>query len=477
MSLVERHLPLFRAVGVHPPDPHLAGADRVEVDGLAVGRVVGPVVQPRRRREPPLLRRFLGIRGDRVDVELAVAARAIGQGLPVRGPAVPVGRAQGGDLPGLTARGGQEVDQRIAPGRVADGQALAVGREAVVVVEAPCAPRVHGNRLPTVPGQRVELTALVEQERPPVARPVGRLDVVAGGVDDLALSGRDRQDLEPALQHPLLSRDHSRVLQHHLRQDRRGRARRVVRADAEADVHGVRQGDGDRARGLEPLPVAGHREAEQVARPLEPDGGRPLHGGSNLEGGPPLHQPVLKGDQAVGVHDGVGVGRVGLQPLADHPSRLAVGVPRGLGKANRGGQGQVAGQPPPHVVEGVTAPPHVLAAARDPILPPAGIEADRPLRLGVADVRRALELPPLLGSRQDAPPGRQAQGLAGEDDRGEDPGAQAHARIFLTTSPWTSVRRKSLPRNLKVSFVWSMPRRYSMVAWRSWTETTSSTAM
>src|SRR2546427_10263231 len=123
-------------------------------------------------------------------------------------------------------------------------------------------------------------------------------------------------------------------------------------------------------------------------------------------------------------------------------------------------------------MEGVPGPPHVLAAARDPILPPAGIEADRPLRLRLADVGRALELAPLLRSRRDAPPRGQAQGQAGGEDHGLDPGAHAQARIFLTTSPWTSVRRKSLPRNLKASFVGSMPRRSSMAAWRPRLETT-----
>ncbi len=54
--------------------------------------------------------------------------------------------------------------------------------------------------------------------------------------------------------------------------------------------------------------------------------------------------------------------------------------------------------------------------------------------------------------------------------------AADQARICFTTSPWTSVSRKSRPTSLKVSRVWSIPSRYSIVAWRSWTETTSSTA-
>ena len=43
----------------------------------------------------------------------------------------------------------------------------------------------------------------------------------------------------------------------------------------------------------------------------------------------------------------------------------------------------------------------------------------------------------------------------------------AHARIFFTTSPSTSVRRKSRPWKLKVSLLWSRPSRCKIVACRS----------
>ncbi len=53
----------------------------------------------------------------------------------------------------------------------------------------------------------------------------------------------------------------------------------------------------------------------------------------------------------------------------------------------------------------------------------------------------------------------------------------SYANIPFTTSPDTSVNRKSRPWNLKVSFLCSMPSRCSMVACRSCTGTTSSTAL
>ena len=46
-----------------------------------------------------------------------------------------------------------------------------------------------------------------------------------------------------------------------------------------------------------------------------------------------------------------------------------------------------------------------------------------------------------------------------------------YASIFSTTLPWTSVSRKLRPWNLKVSLVWSNPRTFRIVAWRSCTWT------
>ncbi len=54
--------------------------------------------------------------------------------------------------------------------------------------------------------------------------------------------------------------------------------------------------------------------------------------------------------------------------------------------------------------------------------------------------------------------------------------ARAQARIPVTTSPWTSVRRKSRPACRYVSFLWSRPSRCSMVACRSWKWTLSVSA-
>jgi len=50
------------------------------------------------------------------------------------------------------------------------------------------------------------------------------------------------------------------------------------------------------------------------------------------------------------------------------------------------------------------------------------------------------------------------------------------AMMSSATRPWTSVRRKSRPDQRYVSFSWSMPRRWRIVAWRSWTWSGFSTA-
>ena len=52
-----------------------------------------------------------------------------------------------------------------------------------------------------------------------------------------------------------------------------------------------------------------------------------------------------------------------------------------------------------------------------------------------------------------------------------------HARISRTTSPDTSVSRKSLPAYRNVSFSWSTPSTCRIVACRSWIETRFSTAL
>ena len=69
--------------------------------------------------------------------------------------------------------------------------------------------------------------------------------------------------------------------------------------------------------------------------------------------------------------------------------------------------------------------------------------------------------------RPDRRAGRPGPGLIGGDQ----------ARSFVTTSPATSVRRKSRPWNRWVSRVWSNPSRWRIVAWRSWTWTRSSAAL
>src|SRR5205807_4088065 len=87
---------------------------------------------------------------------------------------------------------------------------------------------------------------------------------------------------------------------------------------------------------------------------------------------------------------------------------------------------------------------------------------------GSAWERTVREAPP----REAEPPAqwvpRQSLGTSSNDSQ---------ARTLCTTLPCTSVRRKSRPWNLQVSRLWSTPSKYSMVACRSCTSTTFSTAL
>ena len=74
--------------------------------------------------------------GDRVDVELAVAAAGVDQPLAVGRPAVQVRRRQRRDALRRTATGGHGVDRGLAGALVADAEHRAVERQHVIVVVA-----------------------------------------------------------------------------------------------------------------------------------------------------------------------------------------------------------------------------------------------------------------------------------------------------------------------------------------------------
>ena len=107
VELVVRYLLLLGAVGAHPPEVHPAGAVGVEVNPLAVGRIIGAVVQAPCRREPRL-RAAAG--RDAVNVELPMAFRAVRQRPAIGRPAVPVRRTALGDPLWRAPVDGQRVD-------------------------------------------------------------------------------------------------------------------------------------------------------------------------------------------------------------------------------------------------------------------------------------------------------------------------------------------------------------------------------
>src|ERR1700678_3130850 len=111
IELVGGYLLLIAAVGFHPPDLHCAGANRIEINELAVRRVLWAVVQPRGRRQAGLV---AAPRGDGIDVEFAAALTAKGQHLAARRPAVPVRRTRLRDKLGRSPRDWQRIDERLS---------------------------------------------------------------------------------------------------------------------------------------------------------------------------------------------------------------------------------------------------------------------------------------------------------------------------------------------------------------------------
>src|SRR3954453_11137405 len=78
---------LGRAVGGHAPDLHGAGAIGIEVDPAAIGGVVRTIVEPCGGGETGLR---AATRGDGIDIKLALALGAIGEGPAIGGPTMPV---------------------------------------------------------------------------------------------------------------------------------------------------------------------------------------------------------------------------------------------------------------------------------------------------------------------------------------------------------------------------------------------------
>src|SRR6266566_4433969 len=87
--VVGENLLLITAVGLHAPDLHVSGALGVEVNVLAVGRILGTIVETHRGGEACF---FSARDWNCVDVEFTVALTDKGEGLAIRRPTMPIRR-------------------------------------------------------------------------------------------------------------------------------------------------------------------------------------------------------------------------------------------------------------------------------------------------------------------------------------------------------------------------------------------------
>ena len=235
----------------------------------------------------------------------------------------------------------------------------------------------------------------VVDERAPVPRPVRRLEGLRGAVDHLPVPGLHVEDLEaapdvvPVGNEALAGRaDEAHVVEdgalHHVG---------VVRAQEQPHVHVVAQGEALDLAGREQLAEPGRREGEGASLPLELDDVGPLDLGAGLLRRCPLRAPELERDQAVAVHRGVGVRRVGVEARACDDARLAVRVDALAQEPHPRLEDEVALEPLPDEVELVPRAPHVDAGGGEPVLLRDRVVRGRARQPGRPDVGARLEVP------------------------------------------------------------------------------------
>src|SRR5262245_7017655 len=248
---------------------------------------------------------------------------------------MPVRRRELRDAPRRSAGNGQHIDQRAALllRLIADDELRAVGRDAVVVVAASGEAGVERLRFAAADRQLVDKPALVEQNVFSVARPVGRFEVYAFGVDHAAILGRNRNGLQRAFDDRLRALLDLDVREKSLLDDVV-----VVRADAEADIERLGQLDPERAaRRLQRLPFAGDGHEDVIAALLDLNAARRLHVRLNLARRAALYFTVLQRGQPVAVQRRVGVGRIRIETLTDDQTGLAMRIAAGADELNVGG--------------------------------------------------------------------------------------------------------------------------------------------
>ena|SRR5438477_8775367 len=90
VRIVGGHAFLIGAVGMHAPDLHGAGTLRIEIDVLAIWRIVRSVVQAFGRGQANF---FSAGSGNAENIEVAISFTDKGERLAIRRPSVPIRRA------------------------------------------------------------------------------------------------------------------------------------------------------------------------------------------------------------------------------------------------------------------------------------------------------------------------------------------------------------------------------------------------
>ena len=205
----------------------------------------------------------------------------------------------------------------------------------------------------------MEIAARVDEEEFAVAGPVGGFDDAAGLVDLGALLGAEVMDHDSAAVERTGFK--LRALEGDVREDGGFEDVRVVRADAETDVGGVGEFEGEGADGF------ADEDLDLIALAFDAEASGALGRGTDFGGGTAFDSAVSEGGEAVAMDGDVGIDGVGVEILTEHEHGLAVGVDTGAEEADVGLEGDIAGGPAPEEVEGVLRAPDVGSAAGDVI--------------------------------------------------------------------------------------------------------------
>src|SRR5712671_2591122 len=87
IQFIRSHLLLLAAVRMHAPDLHRAAPVRIEINPLAIRRIIRTVIQSVRARQASL---SPAVQWNGVNIKVAVSLGAISKRLAVRRPAVPI---------------------------------------------------------------------------------------------------------------------------------------------------------------------------------------------------------------------------------------------------------------------------------------------------------------------------------------------------------------------------------------------------